>query len=192
VVLSADLTARSFSSRNLLAAALSVVAAWLVSPAQAGTAFAGIALVQISNLCFAVGQVWYPRILRTPLAVLDHEVFAALYIGGSVLAGIPVVMSPGALAAAIALTPTQVGTILYLGLIPSGLGFFLWNVGVRRCCVGTAAVFNNAKVPLAILVSWIVFETLPGGGTKLRTVSALALLTLALWLAETTAARRIT
>jgi drug/metabolite transporter (DMT)-like permease len=185
VVLIADLTARSFRSRNLAAAGLSVVAAWLVSPANAGTALAGIALVQLSNLCFAAGQVWYPRILPTSSAIRDHEVFGALYIGGSLLAAIPVALSSGVPGALAAFTSTQIGTILYLGLIPSGLGFFLWNVGVRRSRVGTAAVFNNAKVPLAIVVSWVAFEALPSPETLVRTLVALSLISAALWLAET-------
>jgi drug/metabolite transporter (DMT)-like permease len=185
VVLIADLTARSFRSRNLAAAGLSVVAAWLVSPANAGSALAGIALVQLSNLCFAAGQVWYPRILPTSSAIRDHEVFGALYIGGSLLAAIPVALSSGVPGALAAFTSTQIGTILYLGLIPSGLGFFLWNVGVRRSRVGTAAVFNNAKVPLAILVSWVAFEALPSPETLVRTLVALSLISAALWLAET-------
>jgi drug/metabolite transporter (DMT)-like permease len=190
VVLIADLVGGTFRGRNLAAAGLSVVAAWLVSPAHTGTALAGIALVQLSNVCFAVGQVWYPRIVPASAAVRDHEIFAALYIGGSLLAAIPVAMSSAAPAALAALTPTQIVTILYLGLIPSGLGFFLWNVGVRRSRVGSAAVFNNAKVPLAILVSWLVFEAFPSGGTLIRTVAAVALLLLALWLTEAPARRK--
>lgn len=186
VVLIADTVTGMFRGRNLAAAAISVVAAWFVSPAYAGAALTGIALVQLSNLCFAAGQVWYPRLLPQTSGVRDHEIFAALYLGGSLLAAVPVAMSSGASAALAALTPTQIGTILYLGLIPSGLGFFLWNVGVRRSRVGSAAVFNNAKVPLAILVSWVVFEALPGAETLVRTFVALGLITAALWLAETT------
>ena len=34
---------------------------------------------------------------------------------------------------------------------------FLFNAGARRVDVGTLAVFNNAKVPLAILASALVF-----------------------------------
>jgi drug/metabolite transporter (DMT)-like permease len=185
VVLIADVVSRRFRVRNLVAAAISVVAAWFVSPAHAGAALAGIALVQLSNLCFALGQVWYPHLLPRSSDVGDHEIFAALYLGGALLAAAPVAASPGMPAALAALTPTQIGTILYLGLIPSGLGFFLWNVGVRRSRVGTAAVFNNAKVPLAIVVSWVVFEALPSAETLVRTLVALSLITAALWLAET-------
>jgi drug/metabolite transporter (DMT)-like permease len=185
VVLIGDVVARSFRRRNLAAAAISVVAAWFVSPAYAGAALAGIALVQLSNLCFAAGQVWYPRLVPRSSRIRDHEIFAALYCGGAILAAIPVAMSAGMLNAIAALTPTQVATILYLGLIPSGIAFFLWNMGVRRSREGAAAVLNNAKVPLAILVSWLVFEASPTNEQLVRTIVALALMAVALWLAQT-------
>lgn len=47
--------------------------------------------------------------------------------------------------------------IAYLGAIPSGLGFFLWNVGATRVNAGVLAAFNNAKVPLGIATSLLVF-----------------------------------
>jgi drug/metabolite transporter (DMT)-like permease len=184
VVLLADIAAHTFRWRNFAAAALSIAAAWLVSRGSTAPHLAGIALVQVSNLCFAAGQVWYRRLLPPSVAVRDREVFASLFLGGTLLAAIPVGMSAGMLGALAALTPTQVATVLYLGLVPSGLGFFLWNVGVRRSREGAAAVCNNAKVPLAIAVSWIVFEALPTVETFARTLAALVLLVTALWLAD--------
>jgi len=38
------------------------------------------------------------------------------------------------------------------------VGFFLFNAGARRTDVGTLAIFNNAKIPLAILASALVFH----------------------------------
>jgi drug/metabolite transporter (DMT)-like permease len=185
VVLLADLCSRTFRGRSLAAAGLSVGAAWIVVQGSPSSSLAGVALVQLSNLCFAAGQTWYRRLLPPGAATRDSEVFAALYLGATALAGIPVAFSDDMLDAALRLTAAQVATIFYLGLIPSGLGFFLWNVGVRRSREGTAAVWNNAKVPLAILVSWLLFEPLPGPGALARTGAALALLLAALWLAET-------
>jgi drug/metabolite transporter (DMT)-like permease len=184
VVLLADATARVFRRRNLSAAALSVVAAWCVSPAYSGAALVGIALVQLSNLCFAAGQVWYRRLVPLSADVRDRDIFAALYLGGTLLVAIPVAASAGIPTALASLTAAQVATIGYLGLIPSGLAFFLWNAGVRRSREGTAAVLNNAKVPLAIVVSWVAFESLPTSGQLIRTMLTLGLMTAALWLAE--------
>jgi drug/metabolite transporter (DMT)-like permease len=55
------------------------------------------------------------------------------------------------------LSHAQVWTLVYLGVVPSGICFFLWNVGARRTNAGTLAAFNNAKIPLAVLVSLLVF-----------------------------------
>jgi drug/metabolite transporter (DMT)-like permease len=190
VVLLADLASRTFRGRNLVAAGLSVAAAWIVVQGSPNSSLVGAALVQLSNLCFAAGQVWYRRLIPPSAPVRDHEIFALLYLGGAALTALPVGLSAGMLEAAIRLTAPQIGTICYLGLIPSGLGFFLWNVGVRRSREGTAAVWNNAKVPLALLVSWLFFESLPGPETLGPIGFALLLLAIALWLAETERADR--
>lgn len=189
VVLLADLWGRSLRPRNLAAAGLSVLAAWLVMRGKGEAALIGIGLVQLSNLCFAAGQVWYRRLVPPASDLRDREIFAALYLGGAALAAVPVALSPGMLGALGALTATQVATLLYLGLIPSGIGFFLWNAGVRRSSVGVAGVMNNAKIPLAILVSWALFEAWPSPETLLRTLAAVALLLGALRLAEPAADR---
>jgi drug/metabolite transporter (DMT)-like permease len=192
VVLLADATAGTFRRRNLAAAALSVLAAWWVSPAYAGVTLVGIALVQLSNICFAAGQVWYRRLVPLSADIRDRDIFAALYLGGTLLVAIPVTASTGMADALAALTVTQLVTIGYLGLIPSGLAFYLWNAGVRRSREGTAAVLNNAKVPLAIVVSWAVFESLPPADQFIRTLVAVALMSAAVWLSESGPSRAAT
>jgi drug/metabolite transporter (DMT)-like permease len=52
----------------------------------------------------------------------------------------------------------QLVVLIYLGVVASGLGFFLFNAGARRTDIGTLAVFNNLKIPLAILASGLVFR----------------------------------
>ena len=52
---------------------------------------------------------------------------------------------------------SQWGAILYLGVVASGFGFFLWNKGAARTSPGTLAAFNNAVVPLAMACSLFVF-----------------------------------
>jgi drug/metabolite transporter (DMT)-like permease len=51
-----------------------------------------------------------------------------------------------------------VAVLAYLGLVASGLGFFLFNAGARRASIGALAIFNNVKIPLAILASALVFR----------------------------------
>jgi drug/metabolite transporter (DMT)-like permease len=54
-------------------------------------------------------------------------------------------------------SPAQWATIAYLGAVASGAGFFLWNVGAARVNAGALAAFNNAKIPLGIACSILVF-----------------------------------
>ena len=77
-------------------------------------------------------------------------------------------------------TPPQWATIAYLGAVASGVGFFLWNVGAARVNAGTLAAFNNAKIPLGIAVSLLVFGERPDLG---RLLAGGALMAVAVWVA---------
>ena len=66
-------------------------------------------------------------------------------------------------------------------MLASGVGFFLWNLGATRVGAGTLAVMNNAKIPLSIAVSLLVF----GEAAHLPALLAsLAVMAFAVWLAE--------
>ena len=159
VCLAADVLDLRFRWAPLFAAILAVAGSGvIVAQKPLGRAeWWGIVLVQLSNICFALGQVLYRRWkLRQP-QVRDRDVFAWLYLG-AVLATAPLVFlrgHPGATAAAI--TPLQLGVIVYLGVLASGAAFFLWNLGAVRVSTGSLAVMNNAKLPLGVAVSLLVF-----------------------------------
>ncbi len=128
----------------------------------------GFLLMQASNLCFAFGQIFYRRTMtRMPNPQTDLQIFALLYLGAALTAALA---ASGTDWGTLAITPKQIGILLYLGIIASGLGFLLWNIGARKVNAGTLAVFNNLKIPLGILVSVCFFgETtdwprLLGGG----------------------------
>ena len=70
--------------------------------------------------------------------------------------------------------------IIYLGLLPTAAGFYLWNKGAARTDTGILAVSNNLKIPLAVLVSWLVFSE---SADYARVLLGLAIITAALWLA---------
>jgi drug/metabolite transporter (DMT)-like permease len=57
------------------------------------------------------------------------------------------------------LSGPQILTLAYLGIIATGLGFFWWNIGATRVDTGVLAAANNAKIPLAVLVSIFVFSS---------------------------------
>ncbi len=180
VVILADLRARCFNPRHLLAAAVAVAGAAVVL-VQGGRTVAydwrGVALLQGANLCFAAGQVWYPDLKRR-IGGHDLGLMAWMYQGAVLVVGI-VALARGAPVGT--WDPGAVVVLLYLGLVPTAVGFYLWNKGTLSVGAGALAVTNNLKIPLAVLVAWLVFgESAPYG----RAVAGLALLLAGLWIAS--------
>jgi drug/metabolite transporter (DMT)-like permease len=179
VTLIADALDRTLRLRALFAALLAVVGTGFVAlkSTELSVTLIGLALVQLSNAAFAVGQVLYRRLRARQPGLRDINVFALLYAGGFTLAAVAMLSKD----VSIALTTPQLFTLLYLGILASGIGFFLWNVGATRVSAGTLAVMNNAKVPLAVAVSLIFF----GEHAHLPSLGAsLVLMGFAVWLAK--------
>ena len=157
VVIVHDLRQRTFSSRYLIAALLSVLGAAAIKAKTipTGDFWIGFGLMQAAGIAFAYGQVAYRDWKRNNPQTKDRSVFALLAMGGSACAGIAgVLLSDWS---TLEVKADQWKSILYLGFVASGLGFFLWNKGAAKSSPGTLAVFNNAVVPLAVLCSLFVF-----------------------------------
>ncbi|MFA7257318.1 MAG: EamA family transporter [Kiritimatiellales bacterium] len=152
-----DLFARRICPVSITAVVLAVAGGAVIEYQQISSPglWTGFLLVQISNLCFAFGQIFYRRTMaRLPEQQSDLQVFGLLYLGAALTAALA---STGTGWGTFSITLNQAGVLLYLGVIASGLGFFLWNIGARQVRSGTLAVFNNLKIPLGILVSVLFF-----------------------------------
>ncbi len=163
VTLLDGLEKRAFHPRFWLAALVATLGALVIFYRRPDSAeiLYGFWLVQLSNLCFAFGQVRYRNLLAATPDLRDHQIFALPCLGAALTALVATVLfsaRPAAVAAVLALTPKQGLTLLYLGFIGSGLGFFLWNTGARRVNAGTLAAFNNLKIPLAVACSLLFFH----------------------------------
>lgn len=181
VTLFADALDRTFRPRALGAAALAVVGTGVVvfSGAPLAPTLTGLALVQLSNAAFAFGQVGYRRLRQSEPALRDTQVFALPYLGGFALTAL--VMVARVDFATLHVSGEQWLTLAYLGALASGAGFLLWNIGVTRVTAGTAAVMNNAKIPLGIACSLLFF----GESADLpRLLASFALLACAVWLTQ--------
>ena len=177
VVALEDAAERRFRPRFAFAALLAVGGAVVLGTGILGApeAWRGFLLVQGSNVCFAIGQVWYRRLGSGPGAV--HSEFALPYVGALIVTFAAVVLSPDSVPAT--LTFRQVATLGYLGLLASGLCFFLWNLGATRTNAGVLAVFNNVKVPLGVFVSLVVFGE---SANWVRLVIAGTMIAVAFWI----------
>lgn len=151
-----DLAARRIHWWPFAAAAVATVGAGIVLHARPLTSasWSGVALVQLSNACFAFGQVAYRRWRFIRPDISDARVFGLLYFG-AVIAALPASWS--ALGTLDRLTSAQWLTLAYLGIVASGLCFFLWNRGAIQTGAGSLAVANNLKIPLMVACSLLVF-----------------------------------
>ncbi|MGN1125238.1 MAG: EamA family transporter, partial [Candidatus Gastranaerophilaceae bacterium] len=52
---------------------------------------------------------------------------------------------------------SQILSLLYLGLVPTGLGFWFWNKGAEQVKHYVLAIMNNLKIPLGILFAILFF-----------------------------------
>lgn len=152
-----DLRRRRFNGVNQFSALLAVFAAAVILwQGAAPVPLAGFCLVQLSNLCFAVGQIAYRETFAGADAPPEeHRVFFWLYLGGAT------VLAPFSFLeltrGSIALDGMQTAALIYLGVVASGVGFFLWNAGTRRVSAGVLAVMNNLKIPAGVLMALTVF-----------------------------------
>lgn len=181
VVLLDDLVRHDLHPRHLAAALLSVAGAgWVVWRAlPPGEAWPGIALLQGANICFAAGQLGYRRLRRTEPATARSEAgnLAWMYLGAVVFAAAALAVA-GRPADLLSLTPSAGWALLYLGLIPSGVAFYLWNRGAARVGAGSLAAANNLKIPLGVAIAWTVFgEPAPYA----RVLLGLAVVVAAVW-----------
>jgi drug/metabolite transporter (DMT)-like permease len=159
VTMLCDARERRLNRATLVAALLAVLGGAVVmggSARPASVVWRGVLLVQGANLCFAAGQVAYRDWTRRRPAATDASSMAWLYLGATL-----VVLPPAVHAWAVNPVPPpprQLAVLLYLGVVASGLGFFLWNAGARRASAGVMAVCNNLKIPLAASVSLVFFH----------------------------------
>ncbi|MBI9049890.1 MAG: EamA family transporter [Anaerolineaceae bacterium] len=152
-----DITRKKISWLNILTAILAILGTAIVvwQDIERSNFWMGFLIMQISNIAFAIGQVQYKRIMQKQPAVRDAHVFGFLYMGGVALTLLSSLIFTDW--ANLTLSNTQWLTLLYLGVVASGVGFFIWNVGARKASVGALAIFNNLKIPLATAVSLLFF-----------------------------------
>lgn len=158
VTLIDDVLNKRFNALYLITAVLAIAGTWVIDQSQilSPGVLTGFLLVQISNLVFAFGQLYYRKLMAGKTELKDHQVFGALYLGAvAVTALATLTFTPFA---SLTLTAKQVWTLVYLGVFASGICFFLWNLGARKVNAGALAIFNDFKIPLAVAISLIVFS----------------------------------
>jgi drug/metabolite transporter (DMT)-like permease len=113
----------------------------------------GFLILQLANIAFAIGQWNYQR-----WANQDSNAgnMAWMYLGAALFASL--VSFPQLDWANVVISDEQIMVLLYLGIIASGLCFYLWNSGSKQVSPATLAVMNNGYIPVAVIASIVLFS----------------------------------
>ena len=158
VIILYDLFNKRFSLNYMISALLAVAGAAIIKYSAINPNFwIGFFIVQASNLCFAAGQVGYKILQEKQTIELNHyQLFGWFYLGALIICSIA-----SFLFADFSQTPTtykQWIILLWLGIVASGFGFYLWNKGACKVSAGLLAVMNNALVPAGLLVNLLIWN----------------------------------
>lgn len=111
----------------------------------------GILLMEISNCSFALGQVlWKNFVPEKEVTVMSFAYF------GAVLFILPFMFYLGDFSV-LSITKNQVLSMIYLAVVPTGIGFWLWNKGTKLVKASMLAIMNNLKIPFGVLFSIFIF-----------------------------------
>lgn len=160
VVFIYQLRSRSFSISTLFAAALAVVGGSIVAwkNLETESLLVGVALVQLSNLLFAFGQVllveWSKDLKISFLRT------APFYFAGALLGSVLclVLSGHGPMVFTQQFSSRDWAVFAWLGVISSGAGFLMWNYGALRVTLAELAVALDFKLPIAVVVSILFFS----------------------------------
>ena len=158
VTLIFDLLKGRFSFRYLVTALLAVLGAAIIRYNGIGDQIlTGFLVVQGANICFALGQVGYKVLLeKEQPSQPQRTLFGYFYLGA--LAVTVVTWFLFGNPAKLPTTSLQWGILVYLGVIASGLGFFLWNKGATKVDAGILAIMNNALIPAGLIVNLLIWN----------------------------------
>ncbi|WP_024607160.1 carboxylate/amino acid/amine transporter [Pseudoalteromonas sp. TAB23] len=147
---------RRFNPRFFIVALIAVIGAITIRYENLNSNFIiGLLLVQGANISFAVGQVTYKRLMMNN-KLDDKTVFGWFFIGALIIATICYALFGNS--NKLPTTSTQWGILIYLGVVASGLGYFMWNKGATLVNVGALAVMNNLLIPAGIIVNVLIWN----------------------------------
>lgn len=187
-----DLLDHRFNPKFFISALLAVAGAFAIRFENISADFViGLLLVQAANLCFATGQVTYKRLFKNldkfnatdnnqqTTHFKQHQVFGWFFIGASIVASLCYLFFGDS--NKLPTTAVQWSVLIYLGIVASGLGYFIWNKGATLVDVGTLAVMNNLLIPAGIVVNVLIWNK---DAEIMRLMIGAAVIVLALFLSR--------
>ena len=146
-----------FKPLYLISTGLAVLGAYIIRYHNISEDFiTGFLMVQAASICFALGQSSYKKVMELHKDIEQKDVFGYFHFGALIVSVISFLLfaNPEKLSPSL----TQWGVLVWLGVVASGLGYFLWNKGACLVDAGILAIMNNALVPAGLIVNLIIWE----------------------------------
>lgn len=119
--------------------------------------FTGLILIQLANICFALGQVLYKKLKAgNKNSINIYTDFAFFFMGASFITFIGLIISPYNYSHPESIKQWII--IIWLGGGATGLGYYFWNYGSTQVKVETLAVMNNLVIPLGLFIEIAFFS----------------------------------
>jgi len=153
-----DLLKGKFNPLYIVTALIAVLGAYIIKSSQINPGFfAGFMMVQGANISFALGQVLYKKLLENDdlKDIKQSTIFGYFHFGALIISSVAFILFGNMEK----ITPdtTQWAVLIWLGVVASGLGYFLWNRGATQVNSGILAIMNNAVVPLGLIVNLLLW-----------------------------------
>ena len=114
----------------------------------------GFVLIQCANIFFATGQILFKKWNdKNKDKDIVHN-FSQLFFGATLITSIFYFLGSSE---STILTQSNLFSLLFLGIISSGIGFLMWNIGATKVSAEKLAIMNNAVIPIAIFNSYLIF-----------------------------------
>jgi drug/metabolite transporter (DMT)-like permease len=156
VLASKYLNGNSLNRNGIYAILLVIIGSYLMrfSSLNLKDYMLGFVLIQCANIFFATGQILFKKWNdKNKDKDIVHN-FSQLFFGATLITSIFYFL--GSYESAI-LTQSNLFSLLFLGIISSGIGFLMWNIGATKVSAEKLAIMNNAVIPIAIFNSYLIF-----------------------------------
>ena len=156
VLASKYLNGNSLNRNGIYAILLVIIGSYLMrfSSLNLKDYMLGFVLIQCANIFFATGQILFKKWNdKNKDKDIVHN-FSQLFFGATLITSIFYFL--GSSESAI-LTQSNLFSLLFLGIISSGIGFLMWNIGATKVSAEKLAIMNNAVIPIAIFNSYLIF-----------------------------------
>ncbi|MBE3023040.1 DMT family transporter [Campylobacter sp. 7477a] len=151
VTLVYDAFNRKFKKLYLVSVGIAVFGAFIIKYGAINDGFlTGFLLVQGANICFGAGQSAY-KILLEKNTIEQKGIFGYFHFGAFFVTLLAFLVFGNFSR----ITPDliQSAVLIWLGVVASGVGYYLWNKGATQVDSGVLAIMNNALIPAAIIVN---------------------------------------